>query len=338
MNKQIALLSGRALCSSQMCVRQKSELSLLYYISTTNNALRRVNRKDIEGIDISSMIEMLRAPPRPFSLRVYSFLVRGIVKVYLLKLKYCESEILSVVNGLHAKKVRRRRERVTVVPRRESLVLQIDDDFIDAYSESECHISLDPVVHEDSVNESSALSVVVENDVDEMMDAVLVKKPKKSIIDKKIEIVQRKMSLSRASEASECGRDKNESFAVFQEFDVFLKTFKRVAAEREVEINEFGIYSTPGTVELSQVPDSITVRYTPEVYEADPPETTSDFILNDECFDFNEKTRPLRKKVQAHLFHRLLELGSQGAVRLNQNNPYATIYVNRMQNALIAVP
>lgn len=334
MNKQIALLSGRALCSSQMCVRQKSELSLLYYISTSNNALRRVNRKEVESIDISSMIEMLRTHPRPFSLRVYSFLVRGIVKVYFLKLKYCESEVLSVVNGLHARKTRRKKGRVTVVPRRESLVLQIDDDFIDAYSESECHVSLDPVVHEDSVNESSALSVVVENDADETMDAVLVKKPKKSIVDKKIEITQRKAPLSRTSD---CEKEKNGSFAVFQEFDVFLKASKKAVAEREAELGEFIFYNTPGTVELSQMPDSIPVQYTQEIYEVEPTETVSDSILNDESFEFNEKTRNLRKRTQAHLFHCLLELGSRGAVRIDQSSPYASIHVNRMQNSLIAI-
>eukprot|EP00866_Antonospora_locustae_P000587 jgi/Antlo1/587/2332 len=334
MNRQVTLLGGRTLCSSQMCVRQKNELSLLYYISTSNNALRRVGRKEVESIDISSLIEMLRTPPRPFSLRVYSFLMRGIVKVYFLKLKYCEDEILSVVNGLHAKKTRRRKDRVRVVPKRESFVLQIDDDFIDAYSESECHISLDPVVHEDSVNESSALSVIVENDNDETMDAVPVKKQKKSIIDKKIEIVQRKASLFRTSD---CETARNVSFAVFQEFDMFLKASKRVSAKREIELAEFVFYSTPGTIELSQIPDSIPVQYTQEIYDTEPSETIRESILNDECFEFNEKARNFHKRTQAHLFHCLLEFGSRGAVRINQSSPYASIYVNRMQNNFIAL-
>lgn len=334
MNKQIALLGGRTLCSSQMCIRQKNELSLLYYISTSNNALKRVNRKEIESIDISSMIGMLRSPPRSFSLRVYSFLVRGIVKVYFLKLKYCESEVLSVVNGLHAKKTRKRKKRIAVVPRRESLVLEIDDDFIDAYSDSECYVSLDPVVHEDSINESSALSVVVENDADETMDAVLVKNPKKSIIDKKIEIFQRKAPLCRASD---CEREKSGTFAVFQEFDMFLKASKRAVVEREAELGEFIFYNTPGTVEFSQMPDSIALQYTQEVNETEPPDIESDSILNDDCFEFNEKTRSLRKRTQAHLFHCLLELGSRGAVRIDQSSPYASIHVNRIQNVLVAI-
>lgn len=127
--------SSQVLCTQQS-TQQRTELSILYYISTSNNAFRRVTKKDIQNMNISSMIEVLKTPQRPLSLRVYSFLIKGIIKVYILKVKYCEHEIQSMLSGLEVKKLKRKKESTGTV-KRESLVLKIDDDFIDGYSDQE---------------------------------------------------------------------------------------------------------------------------------------------------------------------------------------------------------
>ncbi|EJW04865.1 hypothetical protein EDEG_00958 [Edhazardia aedis USNM 41457] len=80
-----------------LSIKNKTSLALIYYISTTNNRTKKITKKDILTIDLPNVINALKNPSQPFALRLYSILIKGVVRIYFLKVKYLEDEI-SVFN------------------------------------------------------------------------------------------------------------------------------------------------------------------------------------------------------------------------------------------------
>lgn len=328
--------SSQILCTQQN-TQQKTELAILYYISTSNSTFRRVNKKDIENIDISSMIEVLKVPQRPLSLRVYSFLIKGIVKVYILKVKYCEHEVQGILNGLEVKKLKKKRE--PSVPRRDSLILKIEDDFIEGYSEpEECQTISNisgPVIVESLTNDNSYLESEVQNEVSEVMDAVVVKKRRKSVVDRRIEIVQNKSV--NALKAGDIPKQYCSPL-VFKEFENFLKLTKFRGTPLNTDINEieFHFPDTIGTA--SPISNSLSVKsakntYTKDVHEYEPvKDNLIDKLFSEQDrFNFNKKFLSHPKKDKARIFYRLLELGKLGRLGVSQRRPYEDISVEMVQ-------
>ncbi|KAF9762546.1 Sister chromatid cohesion 1 protein 1, partial [Nosema granulosis] len=74
-------------------MQSRTNLSLLFFVSTTY----RISKKNLQRLSIPSLLEDLANPPQPLALRLYSSLVVGVVKVYILKMKNYEIEIQSLL-------------------------------------------------------------------------------------------------------------------------------------------------------------------------------------------------------------------------------------------------
>jgi len=72
--------------------KNKTELSLLYYLSTAGS-LKRVSRKDILNLNFNKLLDEITHPKMPFALRLYSYLLRGLVKVWILKINFYKSKM-----------------------------------------------------------------------------------------------------------------------------------------------------------------------------------------------------------------------------------------------------
>lgn len=72
--------------------KNKTELSILYYISTTDT-LKNITRKDILNMDLQKLLNEILNTKIPFALRLYSYLLKGLVKVWMLKIKYYKIQI-----------------------------------------------------------------------------------------------------------------------------------------------------------------------------------------------------------------------------------------------------
>lgn len=77
--------------------KSKTIFSKIYFISSTK---RKLSKKEMENIDLNITIQNIVEPPVPFSLRLYSLLLRGIVRIYILKVKNIESELKIFLNSL----------------------------------------------------------------------------------------------------------------------------------------------------------------------------------------------------------------------------------------------
>lgn len=135
-------------------MKSNTDISLLYYISTT----KRITKKDLKRLNIPSLLVDLTK--QPFALRLYSYLVVGIIRVYLFKLKVYESEIQTMLNTLQYK--RKRESKVSRKRKIEECLLE-DEVYEDGvYDEGVCE------VHEHKLHD----------------DGILVKRRHKVIVDR----------------------------------------------------------------------------------------------------------------------------------------------------------
>lgn len=80
--------------------RNKTEISLVYYISTVRNVKKNF-RKEVIELDFNTVLEKIKNPKVPFALRLYSYLLNGIVKMWIIKIEYYKAQ---AKNLLYAKK------------------------------------------------------------------------------------------------------------------------------------------------------------------------------------------------------------------------------------------
>jgi hypothetical protein len=113
--------------SEVLSLRNRSALAVLYYVSTTNNRGRRINKRDIEDIDIADAISSMQEPERPFALRLYSFLLKGVVRIYKIKVTSCQAELHSLLSSMLSS---RRPKRGAKKARVGADVLRTEDDVI----------------------------------------------------------------------------------------------------------------------------------------------------------------------------------------------------------------
>lgn len=80
--------------------KNKTSLSLLYYLFTTGS-LKRINRKEILDLNFNKVLDEITNPEIPFALRLYSYLLKGIVKAWLLKIDFYKSRIKKIIADRH---------------------------------------------------------------------------------------------------------------------------------------------------------------------------------------------------------------------------------------------
>lgn len=77
--------------------KNKTELSLVYYMSTAKNP-RRFARKDVVGLNVESIINQMKNPKVPFALRLYSYLLKGIVRIWVMKVDFYKGKVQSLLS------------------------------------------------------------------------------------------------------------------------------------------------------------------------------------------------------------------------------------------------
>lgn len=67
--------------------KNKTELSLVYYLSTTKN-IKKSCRKEVVSVNFNAVLEKIKNPRVPFALRLYSYLLNGIVRMWMIKVEF----------------------------------------------------------------------------------------------------------------------------------------------------------------------------------------------------------------------------------------------------------
>lgn len=108
-----------------LSLQSKTGLSMLYYMATARGP-RRLSRQRILRTDILAMIDEIENPAIPFSLRLYSYLLSGLARVWATKLECCLRGARCVVVPQP-----KPRPRALCARAREHPNLQLDDEYID---------------------------------------------------------------------------------------------------------------------------------------------------------------------------------------------------------------
>ncbi|KAI4291534.1 hypothetical protein PAPHI01_0808 [Pancytospora philotis] len=112
-----------------LSLKNRTSLSMLYYLSTARRH-RRVCRKTIAALDLDRLVDEIEHPSVPFSLRLYAYLLRGLVRAWLIKISLCEGAIKSRA-AVPRKRKHRERTKTLLSPN-----LVLEEHFIAELDES----------------------------------------------------------------------------------------------------------------------------------------------------------------------------------------------------------
>lgn len=75
--------------------KNKTELSLVYYLSTTKNPKNSI-KKEVVDLNFCKVIDQMRNPKVPFALRLYSYLIKGLVQIWIIKVDFYRGKVNSL--------------------------------------------------------------------------------------------------------------------------------------------------------------------------------------------------------------------------------------------------
>lgn len=110
-----------------------TELSLVYYLSTTRS-LRRVSKKEILELDFDAVLEQIRNPKTPFALRLYSYLLQGLVKIWIFKVDFCISKMKKLL--ILPRPRASRAATASLTSHRANINIQVREDWISEVEDS----------------------------------------------------------------------------------------------------------------------------------------------------------------------------------------------------------
>lgn len=301
----------------------RTELSTLYYISTTNNAFKKIPKNRIESIDILEIVKSIKEPQNPFSLRLYSFLVRGIVKVFILKLKYCEGDLNVIINSfLKEKKIVASRK-----PKETKIVLTVDK--IEPFNKEIVEYEMTSVECQRGVMSSNTFNdemiCPAVDDFMEITSQISIKRRKTERSDKHIEIDVSKLTINMRETV------KIIIPCVFEEFDKFIRNSKRnqlaVVEQNSFEVCEYDVDS----VETIRNASSSILKQFSTVEDLEMFDEVGEIKLEDfidkSSFNFNKEFENIGKTHKSVLFYELLEMVCAKKAIFYQDGPYYDIHV-----------
>ncbi|KAK6089375.1 hypothetical protein P3W45_001621 [Vairimorpha bombi] len=280
----------------------KTDISLIYYISTTNSN-RKINKKEINKIDIEKTLVTIL--DQSYALRLYSFMLRGVSKIYLIKMKYYETEVSGLLNMLQYK------IRKKAVVKKKALDFSSDDDE-DIYDGGLC-TDIEEVIHTEVFYDNVPYEIKNEifDDVIELKEDRLVKLSKKRKLSNNSEIDQF-LSIN--------------DYPIFKLINIDTNQNIRCTAD-SLEI----LRNRTSSNILSSIPDdreNDNLTFDPSF---------SDFILSQhsilEYLDVEDNFNELcvgSRLIRAVGFYELLELLSKGIIEASQENFNSDIFIKRL--------
>ncbi|EOB13414.1 Sister chromatid cohesion 1 protein 3 [Nosema bombycis CQ1] len=141
-----------------LSMKSNTELSIVYFVSTTK---KKLNKQTLNNLNIQKILKSLLNPPQPFALRLYSYLVVGVVRIYLYKLKAYENEVQNLLNLLSYK----RKKVNNKVGKDKKNLNKVNEDYEILLDDSSDH-ALDNITHQDYIHSGSILDPVHEDLID----------------------------------------------------------------------------------------------------------------------------------------------------------------------------
>jgi hypothetical protein len=301
---------------------------------------RKIQKKDIEKISIENTITALQTPPQPFALRLYSFLLKGIVRVYAMKLRFCEGDIHVLLNSMTYKKKRIEGKRKAPM----LITLPLAEDFISKISETILRLESSEA---EQCRENASLrglgsTSTYENDNDDLIeynninlcdDTKPLKIRNKKVLDDKTELERTSLfikdrCLERRGESLLHLAMLDKSTFLFREINTLVE--KRGSNGFDTGPNDIFIGDLSslergrGNSSLSFIPGRSS---DPDEHDDNINRLKIDelFIKGEQEMSFNERVMHLDQRQKAHAFIYILEMGTNNIFNIKQEYPYGEI-------------
>ncbi|KAF7683874.1 Meiotic recombination protein rec8 [Astathelohania contejeani] len=307
-----------------LSVKTKSSLAIIYHISSTNNRYKKIPRTDIIAININSAINTLKQPPEPFSLRLYAYLLKGIVKLYIMKLRMYETDVTGMLKVKHKRNPNlTKRPTINLNPIDEFITslnrdISINDDFID--TDQNPHFE-----------ESLSNNFFIETNF-----TPEIKRCKRKIIDLKLSMNEKELYIENKiinyqSISKTQNYINNEIFIIKELNKAISQKVEEIEIQRHISSSSFN----PSSFDMI---DSFSSRM-----DLNDMFINEDDVIGDEDDSFNIIKRELlmestnfnmlisssNRYLQSKSFLYLLEIANE--VEIIQKSPFDTIIVNNIK-------
>lgn len=324
-----------------LSLKNKTSLALLFYISTTSNKSKKVNKKEIESVDITNALVTLKHPPQPFALRLYSILIKGLVKIYSMKIKYCESEINLFYKAMmvHKKKTSTKKPKI------------INLKFKDLFQANNFMVDLEDVkvynLFDNETEPKSIETMVIQDQTSNNFEPVdffsdieinrfdTEQTTKKRIIDQRTEFTDKLTDNEQllCTKNMKIAKNSNpiQSIYVCRELQKILQEQmhnKQQGSNPEILRNQSMISFVPQTTSTSLLNNDY-ISYDNNIdneTESYDKSINFDEIQNEE-YNFTEKVKNYSKKEKALNFMKLLNFCKSQNVTVKQEKPFSDIKI-----------
>lgn len=109
-----------------LSLKNKTEISILYYLATAKK-FRKLSKRHILAIDIPVTIREIEKSEVPFSLRLYGYLLRGVIRALMIKVEHYISCLKTVGREKHGTRTQVAQQKTRCHPN-----LVIEDEFIES--------------------------------------------------------------------------------------------------------------------------------------------------------------------------------------------------------------
>lgn len=298
-----------------LSLQSNTEISLVYYVSTSNSR-KKIPKKDLIDFDIISATENMIFPEIPFSLRLYSYLINGLAKIWAFKFE----EYLKKLKKTGVDK-KRATKRISNIRKAICPNLEIENVYFEHISETESHNSLNinnqinnivennPVYDfgiEEFINERSTISELeaLRKSSSLLSNERVIKKSKNVKYDFEIALRMNKiLSIKKANNGIKFNDLIN--CTLIEEYKKLIEDEKRRSSNDEIEIIPEIEWSVQNSLEDVRNSNSSLLSFNKNpVFETRLDERN------------NEKVE---------WFYSILEKASRGEVIPYQNEPYGEI-------------
>lgn len=305
--------------------KNKTELSLVYFVSTAKN-IKKTCRKEVIEMDFNTVFDKIANPKVPFALRLYSYLLNGIVKMWLIKVEFYR---------IQAKNMFLIKKKPVVITRRvvgNNVNLRVLGTYVDEIeSEFNDNISLIPYEsynHHNSLQNRSLQGEV--GSIEELNDPLFfnddggipsfsdcenVKRIKKNLVDAKTQLEIGDIFLSEIhSKRIKCSENEDsvccEASKKFANF--ISQIIKNPVCEKDSNIQNDIYFSNDFSIEDPRISSSASME-------------KHSFKTSSSEMEETALHRPIETRVLS--FYNILIAATRGEIDVSQNKPFDLIEI-----------
>lgn len=321
-----------------LALKNKTSLAYLFYISTTDNKLKRISKKEIDTISITSTLIILKNPPQPFALRLYAVLMKGLVKLYAVKIRHIEADISTLHKSFMHKPSVRKGKKVKKLEMR----VVFDNVNADDFNEFIYNIdnSMQGMTSVENIMINETMSLGQDNYINDntYSNLTVARRANERIIDDKISMPDAKVRIRNIEKASNRKHFKHNPYFDFYIINEISRLVKGLRTESAKCMDVEAIRKDSSHLFMPQTSTSFLNQDYFEHHDFGANNSNEcqyvdieNVINENQETDFQAEVKNSSKYNQGIAFLKVLELLNKKCIAVSQEEPYGTITIKKIE-------